>query len=130
LILRTRRADMLSVDIGDTQTEQGESDGKLVAAKWSFAANWREGARGSTKGWIPPSAKDVLTEKIDGLDRDSKSLAFLQPARDSPVATKGAGKDDPSLPRYIGALPPEGVEPWDWDRTWRARLTLEKKPAE
>ncbi len=27
---------------------------------------------------------------------------------------------DPSLPAYVGAVPPEGVEPWDWDKTWKA----------
>jgi serine/threonine protein kinase len=27
---------------------------------------------------------------------------------------------DRSLPAYVGALPPEGVEPWDWDKTWSA----------
>src|SRR5262249_28079866 len=37
----------------------------------------------------------------------------------SPLATEGAGLTDPSLPSYVGALPPEGVESWDWDRTWR-----------
>jgi serine/threonine protein kinase len=27
---------------------------------------------------------------------------------------------DSVLPPYVGAVPPEGVEPWDWDRTWKA----------
>jgi hypothetical protein len=27
---------------------------------------------------------------------------------------------DPSLPAYVGAVPPEGVEPWDWQKTWNA----------
>jgi hypothetical protein len=26
----------------------------------------------------------------------------------------------PSLPAYVGAVPPEGVEPWDWLKTWIA----------
>jgi hypothetical protein len=120
LILRTGRADMLSVDSADVQTERGESDGKLVASKWTFANNWREGIVAKpSKGWIPPSAKDVMTEKIDGLDRDPKSPTFLRPAKESPLATQGAGNEDPTLPRYIGALPPAGVEPWDWNRVWR-----------
>jgi hypothetical protein len=25
-----------------------------------------------------------------------------------------------ALPAYVGAVPPEGVEPWDWDKTWSA----------
>ena len=77
---------------------------------------------------------------------------FLRPARDSPLATGGAGGDavspwritsaagqapgltnpwmaawalawvrnhpDRALPAYVGAVPAEGVKPWDWDRTW------------
>jgi hypothetical protein len=27
---------------------------------------------------------------------------------------------DTSLPAYVGAVPPEGVEPWDWQKTWIA----------
>jgi len=56
----------------------------------------------------------------DGVNRDPKSPDFLRPAKDSPLATAGAGSDDLSLPRYVGALPPEGVPPWDWDRAWRS----------
>jgi hypothetical protein len=26
---------------------------------------------------------------------------------------------DRSLPAYVGAVPPVGVEPWDWEKTWK-----------
>src|SRR5262249_11804275 len=46
--------------------------------------------------------------------------------------TAGAGKTDPSLPPYVGALPPPGVEAWDWQWTWDFRvnnlLTVSKDP--
>src|SRR5262249_57780733 len=73
------------------------------------------------RGRIPLDAKkgNVRQAKIDGVNRDLKAPDFLRPAKDSPLATAGAGQEDPSLPRYVGALPPEGAEPWDWDRTWR-----------
>ena len=25
------------------------------------------------------------------------------------------------MPTYIGAVPPEGAAPWDWEKTWKAR---------
>src|SRR5262249_41833790 len=50
---------------------------------------------------------------------DASHPNFLRPAADSPLVKHGAGNDDPSLPSYVGALPPEGVAPWNWDRTWR-----------
>src|SRR5262249_1627632 len=57
---------------------------------------------------------------------------FLRPNKGSELATEGAGKVDPSLPSYIGAVPPEGVAAWDWSRTWLAwppgkLLTVSKK---
>ncbi len=29
------------------------------------------------------------------------------------------GADNHSLPAYVGAVPPEGVEEWDWEKTWK-----------
>src|SRR5262249_35302124 len=45
---------------------------------------------------------------------------FLQPKKDSPLATQGAGTEDPGLPTYVGAVTPEGAEPWNWQWTWDA----------
>ena len=36
--------------------------------------------------------------------------------------TGGAGAEGPWLPTYVGAVPPKGVEPWDWSVTWNARM--------
>jgi hypothetical protein len=103
--------------------EPGE--GAQAAALWQFDHNYREtrppsGNNQWNKSWIPPSDKDVRLEKIAGIERDPKSPHFLRPDKKSDLATKGAGVEDPSLPSYVGAVPPEGVEPWDWDRTWLA----------
>jgi hypothetical protein len=116
-------------------------DGKSLHKLVRFGRNWREGQRPEggglfARGWVPPAEDDTLRERIPGVNRDPKDpLHFLRPAKDSPVATRGAGRTDPWLPSYVGALPPEGVEPWDWDRTWRARapgrpalLTVSKDP--
>jgi hypothetical protein len=55
---------------------------------------------------------------IQVLSRTPSDPNFLRPAKDSPLATGAV--NDGSLPAYVGAVPPEGVEPWDWDKTWRA----------
>jgi hypothetical protein len=118
--------DLLVLDGANPLTAKGVGDGAAYAARWDFRHNWREakapdGPPRTPDGWVPPDPKkgDVLKAKIDGVNRDPKSPDFLRPDRDSPLTTDGAGKDDPALPCYVGALPPEGTEPWDWDRAGR-----------
>jgi hypothetical protein len=94
-------------------------------SKWHFGHNWREvdPMRANAQApdrWIPFSPTDhpvagnpVLSYKPDDPD-------FLRPPKDSPLATGGAGVSDIPLPAYVGAVPPEGVEPWDWEKTWNA----------
>jgi hypothetical protein len=60
---------------------------------------------------MPPNA--VLSYKPGNPD-------FLRPPKDSPLAKGGAGVNDISLPSYVGAVPPEGAEPWNWEKTWKA----------
>jgi hypothetical protein len=110
-------------------------DVESLGKAWTFANNWRETrSLADEKAWIPPSATDVIRETIEGIDRDPASPDYLRPAADSPLATEGAGRTEPSLPLYVGALPPAGVDPWDWDRTWLAPpgtselLTVSKDP--
>src|SRR5262249_33152416 len=84
--------------------------------------NWRQvhvpvAGTPEAKEWIP-SAKDTVVEKLPVIALDSMHPDFFRPVKDSPLATGGAGGD---LPTYVGAIPPEGVEPWDWDKTWKAR---------
>jgi serine/threonine protein kinase/nitrous oxidase accessory protein NosD len=120
LFLASAVMDMQFVEGDNDVKGKGLGDGAAVAQLYHLDYNWRESAvRSEAKDWIPPSAKDVCQVKIEGLNRDSKSPEFLRPAKDSPLATRGAGNEDPSLPRYAGALPPEGTQPWDWERTWR-----------
>src|SRR5262249_13112018 len=105
--------------------------------------------------WIPARPNDRLQIPIKVLSRKPGDATFLRPAKDSPLATGGAGAPgkalaslasvvgaapggmgalrhawvaateanafDPSLPAYVGAVPPEGVEPWDWGKTWKAK---------
>jgi hypothetical protein len=96
----------------------------LKSPEWRFSHNWRETRRPAPGGkaallWIPPS-KDHLQVPIDAGSRQLGQLNFLRPPKGSPLATGGAGTEDPALPPFVGAVPPEGVQPWDWDRTWKA----------
>jgi nitrous oxidase accessory protein NosD len=127
LVLGAGQLDMRFVEWTGKADDPGKpGDGKAVARSWRIDHNWREvkeppAADSFARGWVPPDPKngDVRQDEIKGVSRDPKSPEFLRPARDSPLATEGAGNEDPSLPRYVGALPPEELDPWDWDRTWR-----------
>jgi hypothetical protein len=69
--------------------------------------------------------QDVRHKEIAGIARDPKDAKnFLRPAKDSELAKGGAGGD---LPTYVGAVPPEGVEPWDWQKTWDARMASNER---
>jgi len=99
----------------------GDLGGLLTSPQWRFSHNWREidpekTARYKDR-WIPPN-HDRAQARIEVLSRTLGDPNFLRPAKDSPL-TKG-GVNDGSLPAYVGSVPPEGMEPWDWDKTWKA----------
>jgi serine/threonine protein kinase len=124
LVLGAQQEDMVFTDSGGDMTHvQGPGDGKSLHDQWQIDHNWREWmpAEGAKPGpqWITLGKKDVQRSEIKVRSRDPASPDFLRPATESQLASEGAGQEDPSLPVYIGAVPPEGVAPWDWDRTWR-----------
>jgi hypothetical protein len=92
--------------------------------EWHFGHNWRETDRqrgaSVSEHWIPLSPTDHQLAPNGVLSKKPGDPNFLRPAKDSQLATSGAGVTDPSLPAYVGAVPPEGVEPWDWQKTWLA----------
>jgi hypothetical protein len=111
---------------GDQQkTRPSDLPALLTSPEWHFSHNWREidpmlaAARLPTM-WIPLCPNDHAQVPIEVLSRTVGDSNFLRPAKDSPLATGGAGG---SLPAYVGAVPPEGVPPWDWDKTWQADLS-------
>jgi serine/threonine protein kinase/nitrous oxidase accessory protein NosD len=97
------------------------ADGKHFGTLLDLACNWRDLEGTQPRHAAPLAARDYKLEKVEFVSRDSSSSDFLRLLPDSPLATEGAGKEDPSLPTYVGAVPPKGVEPWDWDKTWKAR---------
>ena len=107
----------------------GDLASLLNSADWRFSHNWREGeepnpASGENLFWIPPSKSNKLQKTIEVMSRAQGDLDFLRPAADSPLATGGVGDADPvlPLPRYVGAVPPKGMDPWDWGKK-RGRLS-------
>ena len=112
------------VDQAERLDQPGDLEALLKSPEWRFSHNWREidpvkaalpNAHGS---WIPARPNDHLEVPIKLLSRKLGDPNFLRPARDSPLARGGVGMTDSSLPAYVGAVPAEGVEPWDWDKTW------------
>ena len=101
-------------------------------ANLRFDHNWREvrappDKTAEARSWIPFSPQDVHTKnQIAVISRDPKDIDFLRPKKSSPLATRGAGGD---LPSYVGALPPEGVQRWDWEKTWKAQGRKSEQPA-
>jgi eukaryotic-like serine/threonine-protein kinase len=106
-----------------TDLEYLGKDRKYVSAL-QLNHNWRElrsldDKTPEEEDRIPLAPQDVRRKEIAGIARDPKDASkFLRPAKDSPLASGGAGGD---LPVYVGAVPPEGVEPWEWQKTWNAR---------
>jgi hypothetical protein len=105
-------------------------DPDLPASAWNWQSNWRDFKGSLSVGMVSMASRDKLWDKPEFLSRDPASPDFLRPAADSPLATGGAGNDDPSLPLYVGAVPPKGTPAWDWDRTWRWRMRNRPSTAE
>jgi hypothetical protein len=124
LSLATPYPDLRAYDSGGhPSTPRGWGDGEAYTKLWSFSHNWREVKSPEKRpaepdGWVPPGKLDEVRKKID-VERDAGKPDYLRPKPGSPLATQGAGQVDPTLPSYVGAVPPEGVDPWDWDRAWR-----------
>jgi hypothetical protein len=126
LVLDARRADFAfyRADQGTAPANQPPMDGRLVLDAWTVSHNWREVAEPPpgtpfARAWVAPGPNDVRRDEIKGVNRDPKSPDYLRPDPQSKLAAGGAGDEDPSLPRYVGALPPQGMEPWDWERAGR-----------
>src|SRR5262249_34274966 len=74
-----------------------------VLAGWRIEQNWRQVQPPPTddpgaKQWIP-AAKDWV-RPVTRINLDPASPDYLRPDKDSPLTKEGAGKDDPTLPRY------------------------------
>jgi serine/threonine protein kinase len=124
LILETAIVDLAFADLTENKNLPKPGDGGLLGKQWHVHHNWRElinleeQAGKDVPGRVPLGTNDKQAKHFDGINRDVKSPNYLRPDAGSAAATEGAGQTDPSLPTYIGALPPAGLPAWDWSRTW------------
>jgi serine/threonine protein kinase len=102
-----------------TEDTPGDVPALLNSLQWRFSHNWREitPLKAGAPCWIPGRDHDKLQPEIDAGSRKLGDPTFLRPPKDSPLARSGV--NDGSLPAYVGAVPPQGVKPWDWDKTWK-----------
>src|SRR5262249_13592688 len=106
--------------LNDVKTQQqSPGDSEKLLKMWQFHHNRRDQSGSGAAFLIPLSPADGLFKRDEMLSVAKDDLDRVRPKKDSPLATQGAGTRDSSLPLYIGALPPEGDPPWDWDRTWQ-----------
>ncbi len=100
------------------QPGPGAGEGRKCVDAWTIGHNVREGSPRSERAWVPFATSDLRLERVAGIDTDRKDpVTFLRLGASGELTGKGDGLVDPSLPTYVGAVPPDGVGPWDWDRT-------------
>lgn len=86
--------------------------------KWEIRSNWRQVSRPQAVAEWLDSAADTFVENMPLESLNPKEPNFFRPVKGSPLASGGVGGD---LPTYVGAVPPAGIEPWDWMKTWKSR---------
>ena len=102
-------------------------DSAPIAKLWRFEHNGRCVSEPEKKKQPPIGKTDVKVSSDDFQSMSSKSEDYLRPKKTSPLATQGSGGTDPALPKYIGAIAPEGLKDWDWSKTVREKKNEEKK---
>jgi nitrous oxidase accessory protein NosD len=122
LILSCLGADLRWVRMPREGKDPLPGNGESLIKIWLFANNWRDLVSVDPSVTLPLAPRDHKAEKLILLSQQASEPDFLRPPADSPLALAGVVRDGPALPAYVGAMPPPGVEPWDWDRTWRARV--------
>jgi hypothetical protein len=114
---------LLLVDRGPDITFRGTNRQSLDPLR--LAHNWRsaqppDAQAPDAKDWVL-SDQDTFSASVELVSLDPAHADFLRPKSESTLAASGAGESDASLPAYIGAVPPEGVEGWDWIKTWTVK---------
>ncbi|HMF17151.1 MAG TPA: serine/threonine-protein kinase, partial [Gemmataceae bacterium] len=114
LFLKGSPVDMVFIETGsDGFQAKGPGDSRRLHQAWKIHHNYREnpkptGTDLAERSWVPLGKEDVHNKTFPLLSRNRNHPDFLRPASDSPLANAGAGTRDPSLPSYVGALPPPG----------------------
>jgi serine/threonine-protein kinase len=120
LLFRAENADLAFL-LAKAGLPKGPGDGKMLISSWKFGHNHRDQSGTDGVYCLPLAPGDTRVERIDVISLNPTERGFLRPRPDCRLATGGAGKDEALLPAYVGAVPPQGVEPWGWDKTWKGR---------
>jgi hypothetical protein len=107
-----------------TGTNMGLASNELaqsVARAWRFAGNWRDLSSTLTEGMVPLTSDDHKFDTPAFVSRQPDHADFMRPTADffKLVQSKRV-LTSPRLPPYAGAVPPAGVEPWDWQTSWQS----------
>ena len=97
-------------------------ESKFLLDLCTFDHNWRDLVAIEEGKNMPLAPGDKTLHAKEFISFDPGHKDFLRPKKTSPLATEGAGKEDLTLPAYVGAIPPEDVEAWDWNKTWKAKF--------
>jgi len=102
------------------------ADGGPLVKLWDFKHNRRDFSGIYSSAAFPLAPDDKRIDKPELITREASNPDFLCPIKGSELATGGVGGH---LPKYIGAVPPENTERWNWDKTWKAlsKLAAEKR---
>src|SRR5262249_34208969 len=90
-----------------------------ILASWQLRRNARDFSGSKNSHALPLASDDRKLDVVPLLRADPAGPDLRRPAADSVLAREGAGQTDPSLPPYVGALPPGGGRPGDGEKTWR-----------
>jgi hypothetical protein len=130
LLFGNEVGDMLYILQAGGQKKSSGDLARSIGELWRFDSNWRDLKGFESAAAVPLAPKDHQIERLAWLSRETQHPDFMRPPADSPLATAGAGVEDPSLPPYVGAVPPPGVSLWDWDKTWQSRRQSQSEDSE
>jgi serine/threonine-protein kinase len=119
--------DIVCIDAVTGSAEARPDFVEELTQRWRFTRNWRDLGGAQAHMRIPLAPTDEVLRTPDGLSRDLNNPAFLRPTAVSPLANGGAGGD---LPRYVGAVPPQDLQPWEWQKVWDARARTFRQQGE
>jgi hypothetical protein len=80
--------------------------------------NFLRPPKGSPLAWSGAGGHTLPAARIASAVGQAGSLT--NPWMAGWAVPQAMSQPDPSLPAYVGAVPPEGVAPWDWEKTWSA----------
>jgi hypothetical protein len=80
--------------------------------------NFLRPPKNSPLAWSGAGGHGVPSARVASLMGQAAGLA--NPWMAGAALAQPINQPDLSLPAYVGAVPPEGVEPWDWQKTWTA----------